>query len=119
MINNIMMKTILFALLTFLAISCDDETKKTPCENNRDWLQQKIKKFENNEVIGFIDMYEYNNEEVFFIDNCYQCADAGTYVYNCKGENICTFGTLLGLNTCPDFNQKAKFVKNIIDNRPQ
>jgi len=114
-----MTKIFLLAILTFLFISCKDETKKSPCQDTSEWLQQEIKKFENNEVIGYIDMYEYNSQEVFFIDDCYQCADAGTNVYNCNGEKICTFGTLLGLNTCPDFNEKAEFIENIIDNRPQ
>lgn len=52
-------------------------------------------------------MYTYNGAQVFLIDSCVDCADGLTSVYNCEGEVICEFGGIVGLNTCPDFEEEA------------
>ena len=51
--------------------------------------------------------YDYKNETVFLIDSCNGCNDNLTIIYNCKGEIICEFGGIAGLNTCPDFEKQA------------
>lgn len=50
-----------------------------------------------------INQYTFNSEVVFEIIICNQIVDGQTFVYNCSGEVICTFGGIAGENTCPDF----------------
>ena len=47
--------------------------------------------------------FTYEGECVFWIDNCYNCADKMVLVYNYEKEEICRFGGIIGFNTCPDF----------------
>jgi len=59
--------------------------------------------------------YKYNNEYVFWIDECYNCADNLISVYNCEGNVICEFGGIAGLNTCPDFETAATDSTMLVD----
>jgi hypothetical protein len=52
-------------------------------------------------------LYHYNSEDVFLINDCYNCMDGLIQVYNCSGEVICQFGGFIGMNTCPDFFEEA------------
>ena len=63
-----------------------------------------------------ISHYEYNGNDVFLIEGCYQCDDAGSYVADCDGEIICEFGTIAGINTCPDFGTTATLIEVLYDN---
>ena len=47
--------------------------------------------------------YNYKGETVILVDQCRNCPDGAVVVYNCRGEQTCIFGTIAGLNTCPDF----------------
>lgn len=51
--------------------------------------------------------YTYNQNTVFWIDGCYNCFDNLISIYNDEGEVICEIGGIAGLNTCPDFLDKA------------
>jgi hypothetical protein len=52
-------------------------------------------------------LYRYHGEDVFWINDCYNCMDGLIQVYNCSGEVICQFGGIIGMNTCPDFFEEA------------
>lgn len=62
-----------------------------------------------------IDIYTYNDQSVFMISHCVTCPDAMEVVYNCEGKIICEFGGIAGLNTCPDFETKANYIKTLYD----
>lgn len=51
--------------------------------------------------------YTYHGEVVFLIDPCTGCADGSQFVYDCSGNEICEFGGIAGLNTCPDFSTNS------------
>ncbi len=112
------MKKVLKLLFVFIIMtSCSENEKnieKNKCETdvpieNISWLKTKKETFE--KLMGServeIYSYSYNNETVFLIDDCINCADKLTVVYNCSGEKICEFGGIDGRNTCPDFEDKA------------
>ncbi|WP_299059018.1 hypothetical protein [uncultured Polaribacter sp.] len=52
-----------------------------------------------------ITQFTYNSETVFEVIICDQISDGQTLVYNCAGETICTFGGIVGANTCVDFEK--------------
>jgi hypothetical protein len=74
-----------------------------------EWLNTMKTVFEQNagapgaQIIG----YNYNGNDVFLINDCYNCADEMWQVYNCSGTVICQFGGIAGMNTCPDFFETA------------
>ncbi|MEK6894790.1 MAG: hypothetical protein AABX10_04980 [Nanoarchaeota archaeon] len=49
---------------------------------------------------------EYNSEKVYYFVNP-ECCDFINELYNSKGEIICSFGGIAGLNTCPDFDSSS------------
>lgn len=118
------MRRVFYSLIISLSLlSCTKQENVTssnavnPLEN-LEWLKKKKENFERlmNSVKVKITQYQYNNQDVFLINNCVGCADALTKVYNCQGELICEFGGIGGLNTCPDFQSKAKLVRTIWKN---
>ena len=58
---------------------------------------------------------QYGND-VFLIENCFQCADALSIVYDCKANIVCEFGGIDGRNTCPNFDQNKTNEKILYDN---
>ena len=102
--------------LICLPASCDslnnneleDCGTKDPLEDLA-WLKQKKQVMELNMGIAGsqIIQYTYKNNTVFWIDECYSCADNMISVYNCAGEVICQFGGIAGINTCIDFETEA------------
>jgi len=113
------MRRILYSLIiSFSLVGCGNEGDPTTINSqcfvngsieNLEWLKEKIENFEKlmNSVRIDIHQYMYNNEPVFLINDCVDCADAISVVYNCAGDIICEFGGIEGKNTCPDFNDKA------------
>ncbi|WP_442264871.1 DUF6970 domain-containing protein [Tenacibaculum sp. ZS6-P6] len=112
------MRRVFYSLIISLSfISCLKDENITnfnalnPLENF-EWLKEKKENFERlmNSVKVEIHQYKYEGHDVFLINDCVGCTDALTKVYNCDGEVICEFGGITGLNTCPDFQDKAKFL---------
>lgn len=109
------MKTFcLFFSVLFLTSCPTDLDFETTCNvdihlENLTWLKEIKNSFEQSSSItkNEIVKYEYNNETVFLIDSCKDCADNLIVVYNCEGIVICEFGGIAGLNTCPDFETNA------------
>ena len=107
--------------LLCLFLSCSEKSndvKLTPVKSicdyqdpieDLEWLNTMKNWFEQNagapgaQIIG----YNYNSNDVFLINSCYNCADEMWAVYNCSGEVICQFGGIAGINTCPDFFETA------------
>lgn len=81
------------------------------------WLKQMkdIFDFDMSGQRQSINLFIYNNQHVFKISNCEGCADEMTIVYNCEGKKICEFGGIAGINTCPDFESNATFIKTLYD----
>jgi hypothetical protein len=107
---KIFIPTVVFFMLV-LAYTCKSDENITPeCNyddplNDIEWLNEKKQQLEMSmSMAGWqIIRYKYENEYVFLIDECFQCPDALTLVYNCDGNIICEFGGIDGRNTCPDF----------------
>ena len=51
--------------------------------------------------------YQYQEDDVFLVNDCYNCMDGLIQVFNCEGDVICQFGGIIGMNTCPDFFEEA------------
>jgi hypothetical protein len=77
-------------------------------EEDLEWLVTLIDNFSNDDMDQRITLYEYNDADVYYIEDCLNCADALDVVKNCEGNNICAFGGIDGRNTCPDFSDSAK-----------
>lgn len=103
-----------FFMLIISLVSCEtnENTNNIPCDSKKPlaelkWLKEKQEQIAGNDLIGQIIMYRYKDENVFWIDLCYQCPDGIISVYNCNGEVICAFGGIDGRNTCPEFETEA------------
>ena len=112
----------MMVLLLTLACSSDNQDNlecdfENPFEK-LEWLNDIKESFEIRMSIAGaqIIQYNYQGEIVFLIDDCYQCADGMTQVYNCQGDVICEFGGILGRNTCPDFHETATDRKMLFNN---
>ena len=123
------MKNLLILLLVLVSLgSCkkdevEDKEVLTTCgvENplvDLQWLADIKFTFDVDQgaFINKITQYEYNDADVFLIEACYQCDDAGSYLANCDGDVICEFGTIAGINTCPDFATTATLVEVLYEN---
>ena len=108
-----MKKTITFLLLAvgISAFQCEDGQSILSDESNYcsdlSWLQTIIQNAQQNSSKAEVIRYRYNNQTVYFINTCIDCADSMAQVYSCSGEVICQFGGIAGLNTCPDFKDNA------------
>ncbi|MDO5980520.1 DUF6970 domain-containing protein [Flavivirga spongiicola] len=103
--------TFLFLLLiSFLGCNeTDDGNPSKICSvdplENIEWLKELVNHPNTNglEII----QYDYNQQTVFSINNCLNCADSFTTVYDCEKHKVCEFGGIAGINTCPDFDTEA------------
>jgi len=105
-------------LITFiLLISCssDDDTKDCRKSNWREitWLSDLVSRYVSNQIPGSIELYCYNNQEVFLISDCIVCTDPLSVAYDRDKNEICRFGGIAGVNTCPDFEDEALLVEKI------
>jgi len=113
---------ILGLLLVLSACNNDDESNITCSTDNPleeiSWLKEIRDRFDMD--MGpqrqMIIKYRYNEEDVFLIDDCYQCADNIITVYDCEKNIVCEFGGIDGRNTCPDFEQNTTNKVILYDN---
>lgn len=105
-----------------LAVSCSKE--EVPCicclddpTESIDWLKDiKVQMTQTAKPTGGqIIQYNYLGECVFWIDNCYNCADNLIVIYDAEQNIVCQFGGIIGLNTCPDFEKEATDEKVLFD----
>lgn len=113
-----MKKAVFFFSLLYIALSsftCEDSTA-LPCSDS-DWLEQRITSMKVRSSAGkaYVAQYFYKGQTVILIDDCSNCSDAMQVVYDCNGNELCQFGGIAGLNTCPDFESSAKFVKTLFE----
>ena len=105
------MRIVMLVLAAALGLAgCKEEVKNTCRANSPQdlpWLQRMIDEAGANRQNAEAVRYTYRGETVILVDLCMNCPDAGVRVYNCRGELLCTFGTIAGLNTCPDFFAEA------------
>jgi hypothetical protein len=116
--------TLFLILFVFLIISCKTtKQEKTITEKpiaqienpleEINWLKKIKQNFAMN--MGMqkqkIEQYSFNNQSVFLINSCVNCADALITVYDKDKNTICQSGGIAGLNTCNDFNKNAKLIK--------
>lgn len=73
------------------------------------WLKELKERFENSgdPAGNRIVQYTYQDQCVFWIDDCYHCADKLIQVHNYAGEVLCEFGGIDGRSTCPGFSEVA------------
>lgn len=112
--KKILLIALLFSITSCLDLADIDNTTSSYCETadplkDLIWLKQIKSNFEQSTSAPKkkIIQYIYNNQRVFLIDSCVDCADNLITVYNCNGTKICEFGGIQGLNTCPDFDENA------------
>lgn len=104
---------ITFASLVLMISSCDQETLDISNTDNPleelDWLKEIKNTLEMRASFpGYeIVKYSYQGNDVFWVDDCYQCSDGRIEVYNYEGAVICEFGGIDGRNTCTDFDTAA------------
>jgi hypothetical protein len=107
--NSISKLVLVLLSINLLFIACKKDATETTCiENpleNIDWLKQTHQAFQisMSPQATRIVQYMYQGECVYLIDSCVNCSDGGQTVFNENQETICQFGTIAGLNTCPDF----------------
>ena len=109
------MKNTIVFILTLFFLSCTSGNEDlTTCGTNNPlediaWLKELKEGVEMSAspAKAIFIQYTYNDKTVFSIDTCADCTDNLIKVYNCDKEVICEFGGIEGLNTCPDFEQKA------------
>ncbi|SNR17768.1 DUF6970 domain-containing protein [Tenacibaculum jejuense] len=105
----------LFISLSFMSCLKDENITNfnptNPLESLQ-WLKEKKENFERlmNSVKVEIIQFRYEDENVFLINDCIDCTDALTKVYNSFGDVICEFGGIAGVNTCTNFQEEAKLV---------
>lgn len=103
------------ALIAMIIISCASSKK---ADNNLpSWVKELSATFEKENSHSQILEYTYNNKTVYFVSFCYQCPDAIDAVYDKENNKLCEFGGFVGLNTCPDFDQKATNKKVVWRNK--
>jgi len=115
-----MKTTIVFMtlLLATCAFQCDNSSipdESAYCTDTA-WLQTIIKNAQQNTSKAEVIRYRYNDQAVYYINTCIDCADGMAQVYTCSGEVVCQFGGIAGLNTCPDFNDTATDKKVVWSN---
>ena len=107
-----MRKIFLLLILNGIILLACSKTNQT-CgvenpESDLPWLASLIENFSKDDLDQRITLYEYNEAEVYYIEDCLNCADALDIIRNCDGLNICEIGGIDGRNTCPDFSTNAR-----------
>ncbi len=116
------MRISFLSLLVVIFLSCKTTWKAQNSGTNPleeiTWLKELKTSFDKDSFQNkaMIIQYTYNNETVYLIENCYQCPDGMSTVYNSKKEKVCEFGGFIGSNTCPGFSSKATNEKVIYKN---
>ena len=114
------MKPIIILLLFVLmcsAFQCQSSFyADDPYCSDTAWLQTIIENAKQNSSKAEVIRYRYNEQTVYYINTCIDCADGMAQVHTCSGEVICQFGGIAGFNTCPDFNDTATDKKVIWKN---
>ena len=98
--KNVLMMTLL------LLLSCEEDCSQKKCTNPI-WINATIQSITLQGNKGEIIKYLYQNQEVYLVRGCLECADYNDVVRNCEGKIICEFGGIAGINTCPDFSKVA------------
>jgi len=104
----------------FLLLSCKEKTDLTSnaCgtedpASEIEWISKIVAEFEANQTLSFIELYSYEGQKIFLIAHCVICSDGLTVACDCDQNTVCKFGGIAGFNTCPDFEEKAIFIKDI------
>jgi len=110
------MKLIYLLLPIVLFLSCEEEQDPVKnCDDNPleniDWLKKLVDTENNTDAENSngleITQYTYKKQTTFLINNCVNCADNLTILYDCEQNKLCEFGGIAGVNTCPDFEKEA------------
>jgi hypothetical protein len=117
-----MKKVILVVLISFLfSLQCNKKNEGICYVNDplQDlaWLKQIKYNFEMDmsPAKQRISHYNYKDQSVFLIENCVNCSDEMSELFDCDGKKICEFGGIAGLNTCPDFHDNAVLQKILFE----
>jgi hypothetical protein len=120
------MKYPIFLFLILLASTCNDKSNdlSKTCSiedplNEIEWLKEVKSNMDKraNPSGGEIIQFVYQDQCVFWIDDCFNCADNLIRVYDYEQNLICEFGGIIGLNTCPDFEKEATDRKVLYENK--
>ncbi len=104
----------------------DGVTYNNSCEADCaqvEWTQgacETVCTFEDNLPTGeciLIMKYEFNGETVYFVELCNIVADALSILYDCEGNEICSFGGIAGNlgEGCTGFPEEATLIETIQD----
>jgi hypothetical protein len=94
---------------------CKEEKVKNACQVDSGadlpWLPQVIAEGRITGGAVEVTRYSYRGEPVYRVDLCAGCADFGSVVYNCRGEEVCRFygfGGIEGAGPCLDFSEAVE-----------
>ncbi|WP_286757061.1 hypothetical protein [Roseivirga sp. UBA838] len=116
-----MKKLIASTFLLLLALSCDN--KGIPVDLPS-CIQDQIKTVALNSNVrsperASVEAYLYNGQRVYVFNPGSGYADWLYTFYNEDCQVVCESGGFAGVNTCPDFNEKAEFLGVVWrDSRP-
>lgn len=117
----------LLVLFLFFAVSCEKEPKEDDVEicgttkplEDIEWLKTYVEQAENADELREVYWAKYMGEDVFIFPSCEQCYDGMTIVYSCSREQLCNFGGIEGVNTCPDYSEHVSDEKLLWSNRSE
>jgi len=125
MSNSSIMKFICALFSIMLFFSCEEDPLIKDCSDNPleniDWLKSLVDTENNTDMENSngleITQYTYEKQTAFLINNCINCSDNLTILYDCDQNKLCEFGGIVGVNTCPDFEQEASDKKILFTTR--
>ena len=104
------MKNYLVLLLILISVTnCKAQQQSVPADTLPVWLNKKIEAFTSSNPggEGRIEKFLYDEQTVYMVNFCVACPDNLVHIYNEEEEEVCKFGGIAGINTCPDFTDKA------------
>ena len=113
---------IILALLSFLWFSCNDNDEASTLPKCFQTIIDDVLKKAPITPRSSIDLYSYNNQEVFLLKNLTNGADLPSFLRNSRCGLICLIGGIGGeLSSsakCSDFYMSSSLIKNIwVDER--
>jgi hypothetical protein len=116
-----MLNLVVICMLFSSCTESNTDTSKTICLRDAtitpEWLLQIMNDYSQlSDTKAAIYSYQYKGKCVFMVNDCVDCADNLLKVYNFEGTVICEFGGIIGLNSCPDFQENAKHKERIWSN---
>lgn len=93
------MKNWIFAALLGLLLGCVDDHASGNC-GDLSWLTNLKADITAQGYKGEVHSAQMNNEMIYIVNGCVNCADYPTILYDCRGKVICSTGGIIGNANC-------------------